>query len=587
MQNTLPDSEPSPEHLNHIAWHFKQALHSDNSLKINEILENATLTTTKKTLLKSMHLAWQEDKKSKNLLEGLLKTSEIIDKTWIALTLSEVYFFWGSNENSSYYSSIACRQIGKAEGKFPSYLSALVKLWEIELRLSIDPLDKSSASTLSSEVKQITDTSTFQLIKGYGHYLLGLIARLSNDTPRAIECFQQAISFLEPADSYYISLAQIELAKIKTLDLSERKVLLISAQKSLRILKKFSCLAKAEAILGELSKTKIAQVSPTSVNYNYQAIGECLFISPRMLEIKHTLEVISKHGSNDPVLILGPKGSGKERIASAIQDLTESKMLVINCSNLSKELFESTMFGHKKGAFTGANEDKTGMFELVENGLLFLDEVGDIPLECQAKFLRVLQTRDFSRVGEESKSRTFTGRVIAATNKDLQTLVTQGAFRGDLLDRLSFWQIELPPLDKRKEEIIPLAEFFLKLHGKDQTFTLGKSAIDFLLQKEHPANIRGLEIDIKRAIVNALSQNIRIITMELLNPHSTNTNSTLSKKELLETIKPYDELMDNYGKRIVLEALEICEFNKSLAMKHLQVSESKLYRLLNKYGIRG
>lgn len=242
------------------------------------------------------------------------------------------------------------------------------------------------------------------------------------------------------------------------------------------------------------------------------------------------------------------------------------------------------MFGHKKGSFTGANEDKLGLFEKAGDGILFLDEVGEIPMECQAKFLRVLQERNFSRIGEETQLRTFNGRVVAATNKDLNEMVLKGSFRADLFDRLSVLVIDLPPLSKRREEIIPLAEFFLEVHGRGEGFILSQSAKDYLLEKEHEGNIRGLETEIRRVILKAFSCSIKVITKELFLQEVAMAPS--GKENQAIEIEAFDITMGRYAKKVILQAIELSHGDKTLAMNGLRLSRGRWHRLLKDYDIK-
>jgi PAS domain S-box-containing protein len=209
------------------------------------------------------------------------------------------------------------------------------------------------------------------------------------------------------------------------------------------------------------------------------------------------------------VMILGESGSGKELIARAIHDLSgrrDRAMVRVNCASIPKELFESEFFGHVRGAFTGALKDRIGRFELADNGTLFLDEVGEIPLESQSKLLRVLQEGQFERVGDE-RTRTVNVRLITATNRDLLSEAKAGRFRLDLYYRLSVFPIQVPPLRERLEDVADLAEHFIKQSaqrlGVHRPPRLTRSQIEELQGYSWPGNVRELQNVIERAVILA------------------------------------------------------------------------------------
>jgi len=208
-----------------------------------------------------------------------------------------------------------------------------------------------------------------------------------------------------------------------------------------------------------------------------------------------------------PVLILGETGTGKELIAQAIHDLSgrkENELISVNCAALSKDLIESELFGHEKGAFTGAHSQRKGRFELADGGTLFLDEVGELQGELQAKLLRVLQTGDFERLGG-SQTLHANVRLIAATNKNLQSAVDDGDFRADLFYRISSFPVELPSLRDRPEDIPALAEFLVRKHAKrmdKDIHSISARTIRYLTNQNWPGNVRELEGMIQRALIS-------------------------------------------------------------------------------------
>jgi transcriptional regulator with GAF, ATPase, and Fis domain len=215
------------------------------------------------------------------------------------------------------------------------------------------------------------------------------------------------------------------------------------------------------------------------------------------------------------VLILGESGVGKELVARAIHARSpraDAPLVKVNCASIPKELFESEFFGHIKGAFTGAHKDRVGRFQLADGGTIFLDEVGEIPVELQSKLLRVLQESEFERVGDDM-TRSVDVRVIAATNRDLEKLVLEGTFREDLFYRLSVFPIEVPPLRKRKEDVIQLAQHFLERTCNDfgrQTMKLTRSQAHQIQNYDWPGNVRELKNVIERAVILSRGNTLRL-----------------------------------------------------------------------------
>jgi DNA-binding NtrC family response regulator len=244
--------------------------------------------------------------------------------------------------------------------------------------------------------------------------------------------------------------------------------------------------------------------------------------SPRMHEIFELIGLVAQ--STSTVLIEGETGTGKEQVARAIHEASMARtgpLVAINCAAVPETLLESELFGHEKGAFTGATGQRRGRFELADGGTLFLDEVGDVPAAMQAKLLRVLQERRFERVGGTETVQVDV-RVIAATNRSLQKMVKDGSFREDLYYRLNVIKIDLPPLHARTEDIPLLALHFVQKYARPETGPrqIDPDAMEALLRYPWPGNIRELENAIERACVTAHGDVIRRenLPAELLNP---------------------------------------------------------------------
>ncbi len=290
--------------------------------------------------------------------------------------------------------------------------------------------------------------------------------------------------------------------------------------------------------------------------------------------------------SNTNIFITGESGAGKEVIAKAIHNLGPRKknpFVAINCSAIPENLLESELFGHAKGSFTGASEKKVGLFEEAGDGTLFLDEIGDLSLPLQAKLLRVLQERKIKRIGE-NQYRNINARIISATHKDLRSEVANHTFREDLFFRLNVIPIKVPPLRERKEDVIPLAEFFLKkftaLNGSSVK-TFSKEALEKLLTNTWKGNVRELENTIERAVVLCTTNTIQaedLTDSEVFQSASNGTGEgTFDFYELTgNRILTIDEIVKLYIKHV----LDMNHGAKEKTAKDLSIDRKTLYRKL-------
>jgi len=287
--------------------------------------------------------------------------------------------------------------------------------------------------------------------------------------------------------------------------------------------------------------------------------------------------------SKATVLLLGESGTGKEIFARAIHNWSERKgkpFIAINCVGLSKELLESELFGHEKGAFTGAHQLKKGKLELAHGGTVLLDEVGDITPELQTKLLRFLQEREFERLGGVQPIRVDV-RIIAATNRELDGAVRQGRFREDLYHRLNVIPIILPPLRERKEDIPALARHFLgrfSFETKKDLAETTQEALEKLVAYDWPGNVRELANVIERAVV--LGQGPKV-TVQDLPPRIVAPRSVFVADGL-----SYREAMKAYRRQMVLDALARSKGNRAAAAQALGLHEKYLLRLLKSLKIR-
>jgi len=301
-------------------------------------------------------------------------------------------------------------------------------------------------------------------------------------------------------------------------------------------------------------------------------------------KIKESLEIAKKvAATSSTVLLLGESGTGKEIFARLIHrwsDRSRKPFVAVNSAALRDELLESELFGHEKGAFTGAYQMKQGKLEVANGGTIFLDEIGDLKPELQAKVLRFLQEREFERVGGTQPIR-IDVRTIAATNHNLYKKVQEGGFRGDLFFRLNVVTILLPPLRERKEDIPLLAFFFLTracYDIKKALMKISKESMDHLVNYHWPGNVRELQNLIERAVV--LSDGEEITPYDLPLPPF---NVPVEESHLG---KPYHEAVTCYQREIIRRALQKARGNQSKAAEFLNLQRTYLARLIRKLDIR-
>jgi two-component system response regulator AtoC len=295
---------------------------------------------------------------------------------------------------------------------------------------------------------------------------------------------------------------------------------------------------------------------------------------PRMIEIYKRVGQAARSTAN--ILIRGESGTGKELIARAVHRhsaAAKEPFVPVNCASLPSSLLESELFGHVRGAFTGAINARRGVFAVAARGTVFLDEIGDTTLEFQSKLLRVLQNREYQPVGSEARERTE-ARVIAATHRDLEAMVEQGKFREDLYYRLRVVEITIPPLRERNADIPLLAQHLVRracasMHVPEAT--LSNAAIDVLLAHRWPGNVRELENCLARAVVLAAGNVIRPEHLALTPPRD---SSPVRLRSMAEVERDHIE-----------QILMASDGNRSRAAAILKISRPRLTRLLRKYGL--
>ncbi len=325
-----------------------------------------------------------------------------------------------------------------------------------------------------------------------------------------------------------------------------------------------------------------AQYLQQEVERRYQ-LGDLFGQSDAMQMVYQFIERAAK--SDIPVLVQGETGTGKELAARAIHynsTRKDQRFLSENCAALSPELLQSELFGHKKGAFTGANEDHKGIFEVANGGTVFLDEIGDAPPQLQRSLLRVLQEGEVRRVGE-TVDRAVDVRIIAATNRDLKKEVENGSFREDLYYRLHVIQIDMPPLREHIEDVPLLAEHLLIRAKEESNKSVGGltvGAIRALTSYDWPGNVRELENEIRRAV--ALAEEEGDITPDLFSEAVGHAVSGVS----VEYQGRLKDRMQEYEKRLIMDALEKYEGNIKRTAEELGLVRASLYRKMNRLGLR-
>jgi len=338
----------------------------------------------------------------------------------------------------------------------------------------------------------------------------------------------------------------------------------------------------ASPILGQDGQVAYLGESITSISHDEELhfdeqkmVAGCC---PSFMTVLHNLVTVAE--TEAPVLILGETGTGKELAARLIHRKSKRglrEFVPLDCTLITPEMFASELFGHVKGAFTGAVESKRGLFELADGGTLFLDEVGEMPVSIQAKFLRTIETGEFRRVGD-TQMRKADVRIICATNRDLKAMVDAGTFRADLYYRINCMQVELPPLRHRRDDIPELVSHFLS-HGGKRAQEITSDALDALVRYEFPGNVRELRNILERAAILARGTRVDMthLPKEVVDPNLAPLTHPLHAERDFFTMPGGPQ---SITAETIEKSLHKYAGNRRLAAQALGISERTLYRKL-------
>jgi len=444
---------------------------------------------------------------------------------------------------------------------------------------------KKEVKILVVDDEAIVRESLRDWLSDVGHQVL-----TAENGPQALEIIQKEKPGIAIADLVMPGMDGIELLK-RAKEISPGiEVIIITAYSSIPTaiaamregaydyIEKPFCPEKAELLIEKLMEHQRLIEENVSLHqkleerYRFENI---IAKSPKMQQVIEVIKVVAK--SNATVLITGDSGTGKELVARAIHSQSYRKdkpFVAVSCAALPESLLESELFGHEKGAFTGAHAQRKGKFEVANRGTLFLDEIGEMSANIQVHLLRVLEEKEFTRVGGNELIKVDV-RVVSATNKDMKKAIASGQFREDLYYRLNVVTIELPLLRERKEDIPLLAQHFLKkfaVENQKEITGFSPEATDFLLKYEWPGNVRELENAIERAVILAKNSYIEVVNLpqeNLLLVHSALLGRSLAEAE----------------KDHILNILSEAGGNYSQAARILGISRATLYNKIRAYGL--
>ena len=332
-------------------------------------------------------------------------------------------------------------------------------------------------------------------------------------------------------------------------------------------------------------RAKLLETISRALNKLTNLDAEIVSGSPEMDKVKKMILKVAK--SNSTVLIRGESGTGKELIARSIHNnslRTDQIFQAVNCAAINENLLESELFGHEKGSFTGAVNEKKGLFEIADGGTLFLDEIGELDISLQAKILRALQEKQIRRVGA-TRELNVDVRVVAATNRDLLKMTQEGSFREDLYYRLNVLSIEIPPLRERRSDVALLMDYFIKKHTRstNRKINLSGEAKRLLEDYSYPGNVRQLESAIERAIL--LCEN-DTITIDDLPPEMTHGSRLSTASNDLFKLPPEGVNFEDVERSLIMQAMDRTDNNITKSARLLGLTFRTLQYRLEKFGFK-
>ena len=442
---------------------------------------------------------------------------------------------------------------------------------------------KSPLKILVVDDEPIVRESLRDWLEDAGHNVL-----VADSGPRALEIIRQEEPRVAIVDLVMPGMDGITLLKQAKSACPETEIIIITAYGTIPTaisavkegaydyIEKPFCPEKAEILIAKLVERQRLVEENLSLHHMLEERGQFENIVARSSKMRQVVEVIKVVArSNATVLITGPSGTGKELVARAIHSRSQRRsrpFVAVSCAALPESLLESELFGHEKGAFTGAHSLRRGKFEAAHRGTLFLDEIGEMSANIQIHMLRILEEREFTRVGGNDLIRVDV-RVISATNKDIKTAISNGQFREDLFYRLNVVSIDLPPLCERREDIPVLAHHFLKrfaLENQKAVTDFAPDAMDFMMTYDWPGNVRELENAVERAVI--LSSDSCIQRCELPQDRGTAGHGPKRTQSLRDMEQQH-----------IVAVLAQCGGNHSKAARVLGISRATLYNKVKGY----